>query len=177
MGFTADQERVSWWQTLRDHRPAWEGLKAGLLGAAVVAVWFLLVDSIKGQPFLTPAALGSVVFLGARSMDTISVNAGTVLGYTVLHTAGFLTLGVAASLLLDRARKTPHLVVAAIIVFVVAEAVFMGYVTIVAEFLLGALAWWAIAVGNALAALVMGIVLVRRHPEIKDVMTGKALGW
>ncbi len=169
--------RVSWWQALRARRPVWEGLKAGLLGAVVVAAWFLLVDSLRGQPLLTPAALGSVVFMGARSMGAISLGAGTVIGYTLLHVMAFLALGVGASLVLDRARRTPHLVVAALLLFIVSEAVIMGLVAIVAQFLLGALAWWAIAAGNGLAAVIMGHSLLRYYPEVKDVISGRALGW
>ena len=36
-----------------------EGICAGLIGAAVVAVWFLLLDLWRGQPFLTPGLLGA----------------------------------------------------------------------------------------------------------------------
>ncbi|PYO75233.1 MAG: hypothetical protein DMD64_01075, partial [Gemmatimonadetes bacterium] len=42
-----------------------EGFIAGCIGAAAVAVWFLIVDSINGQPLYTPAMLGSAVFWGA----------------------------------------------------------------------------------------------------------------
>ena len=41
-----------------------EGIVAGLIGAAVVAVWFLVFDIIRGQPFLTPGLLGAAVFQG-----------------------------------------------------------------------------------------------------------------
>ena len=30
-----------------------EGLVAGLLGAATIAVWFLILDSLAGRPFRT----------------------------------------------------------------------------------------------------------------------------
>ncbi|HEV8144266.1 MAG TPA: hypothetical protein VGQ77_15500, partial [Methylomirabilota bacterium] len=43
-----------------------EGTIAGLLGAATVAIWFLIFDVLRGKPFLTPALLGSAVFHGLR---------------------------------------------------------------------------------------------------------------
>ena len=46
-----------------------EGFIAGCIGAASVAVWFLIVDTINGQPLFTPAMLGSAVFWGAPSPD------------------------------------------------------------------------------------------------------------
>jgi hypothetical protein len=36
-----------------------DGLIAGLIGAALVAVWFLIYDAAIGQPFRTPALLGA----------------------------------------------------------------------------------------------------------------------
>ena len=41
-----------------------EGFVGGCIGAAAVATWFLLVDTIGGRPFFTPAMLGSAVFFG-----------------------------------------------------------------------------------------------------------------
>ena len=32
-----------------------EGVIAGLIGAALVAVWFLIYDAASGRPFRTPA--------------------------------------------------------------------------------------------------------------------------
>src|SRR2546425_12202169 len=39
-----------------------EGVVAGLIGAVVVAVWFLVFDPARGRPFLTPGLLGVAVF-------------------------------------------------------------------------------------------------------------------
>ena len=50
-----------------------EGLILGLIGAAAVAAWFLLVDLIAGRPFFTPAVLGSFVFFGLRDPAAVSI--------------------------------------------------------------------------------------------------------
>ena len=42
-----------------------EGIVAGLIGAAVVAVWFFVYDLARGRPFHTPSLLGAFVFYGA----------------------------------------------------------------------------------------------------------------
>ena len=44
---------------MESHNPAREGAIAGIIGASVVALWFLMVDSIAGRPFFTPAVLGA----------------------------------------------------------------------------------------------------------------------
>jgi len=40
------------------------GIPTGLVGAAVVAVFFLVVDLVAGQPLATPSALGATLFRG-----------------------------------------------------------------------------------------------------------------
>src|SRR5437763_17037660 len=41
----------------------YEGLVAGIIGAAIVAFWFLAIDTIRGEPFRTPHLPGTA-FLG-----------------------------------------------------------------------------------------------------------------
>ena len=41
-----------------------EGVIAGLIGAAIVAVWFLIYDAARGRPLRTPALLGAATFAG-----------------------------------------------------------------------------------------------------------------
>ena len=49
-----------WTRTVR------EGIWAGLLGAAAVAIWFLAYDAVAGLPLRTPALLGAALFHGLR---------------------------------------------------------------------------------------------------------------
>lgn len=161
---------VTWWQALAEHRIVREGTTAGLIGAAVVAVWFLIFDFGRGQPLFTPGALGSALFLGADSMETVQVGVATVLGYTVLHVVAFVLTGFLAAAIVSAAEKTPPLLLGAMLFFVAFEAFFMGTLAMVAEFLLGALAWWTIAVGNLLAAASMGAYLWSRHPDLRAAL-------
>jgi hypothetical protein len=161
---------VTWWEGLSQNQVVREGVVAGLLGAAVVAAWFLIFDLARGQPLFTPAALGSTLFLGAGSVDEVVLSPLTVFGYTVLLlgafiATGFLTAGIAAA-----ADEQPPLILAAVLLFAVFEAFFMGSLAMVAEFLLGTLAWWTIAVGNLLAALSMGWYLWMHHPKLRAAL-------
>ena len=47
---------------MESHNPTREGTIAGIIGASSVALWFLMVDSIAGRPFFTPAILGASLF-------------------------------------------------------------------------------------------------------------------
>jgi hypothetical protein len=114
--------------------------------------------------------LGSTLFLGASSIDEVTVNGVTVLSYTVLHLAAFIFTGFLAAAIAAAADEQPPLILAAVLFFAVFEAFFMGALAMVAEFLLGTLAWWTIAVGNLLAALSMGAYLWMHHPKLREAL-------
>ena len=166
---------VTWWEALAESRVVREGIVSGLIGAAVVAGWFLIFDLARGQPFFTPGALGSTLFLGADSMEAIRVDAVTVAGYTVLHVFAFVLTGFLAAGIVAAAERTPPLILGAVLFFAVFEAFFMGTLAMLAEFLLGALAWWTIALGNLLAAGAMGYYLWRCHPKLRAALADNPL--
>jgi len=149
------------------HEIVREGLRVGLVGAIVVIAWMHLVDLVQVRPFFTPGALGSALFLGADTLGDVRVDWVVVLAYTFVHFAAFLVTGIIASAFAAQAEKTPAFLLAGILLFVAFEAFFMGFTAIMAEFLLGALAWWTIAAGNILAAGTMGFLLLRLHPRLR----------
>jgi hypothetical protein len=71
-----------------------EGITVGLIGAAIVMLWFFIVDLAAGAPLRTPALLGAALFDGARHADAVTPTARLVVGYTALHLAGFVALGL-----------------------------------------------------------------------------------
>ncbi len=178
MGFlhlTGATPPMSWWEILQGHRIIKEGIVCGLLGAGVVALWFLIIDLVQGQPFFTPGALGSALFFGSTDLEAVTVSAVTVLGYTAIHIAAFVTTGIIAAAIACYAEDTPPLVLAAVLLFVTFEALFMGLMALLAEFLLGSLAWWSIALGNLLATVSMGYYLWVKHPKLQAVLEADPL--
>ena len=71
-----------------------EGFIAGCIGAAVVAIWFLIVDTINGQPLFTPAMLGSAVFWGAHDPASVVIEPARIFGYTMIHVSAFVVSAV-----------------------------------------------------------------------------------
>jgi hypothetical protein len=54
-----------------------EGIVAGILGAATIALWFLILDIFSARPFYTPSLLGSAIFHRGIALDrpeTLSVS-------------------------------------------------------------------------------------------------------
>jgi hypothetical protein len=165
---TVPGEREHLRDVLKEHRTIREGLVAGLLGAVAVMVWFLVMDLVGGRAFYTPAALGSALFFGARGLAEIQITPETVLGYTGVHLAAFMGVGLIASAMTEGARREPPLLLAMVLFFVTLEVMFIGLLAIVAAWLLDGIRWWMILVGNLIAAAVMGGYLLHEHPELKE---------
>jgi hypothetical protein len=148
-----------------------EGVVAGLLGAAAIAVWFLIVDIIAGRALHTPAVLGAIV---ARAADPITAADGPnrlqyVALYTPIHCILFALFGIVVMFLTHRAQRQPSILMLALILFVVFEVGFTGLVAMLEQTALGDLAWYQVAIGNLIAVALMGWYVVRRHPGMKDV--------
>lgn len=133
-----------------------DGLVAGLIGAGSVALWFLVVDLIAGRAFFTPAVLGSAVFWGLRDPATVVVSLQPVLAYTAVHIFAFVIVGAAASFMIAEVEKDAGVVWLLIEFFVVFEIGFYGAVALAFTPLLAELAWINVAIGNLIAAGVMG---------------------
>src|SRR4051812_29151265 len=82
-----------------------EGSMAGALAAAGVALWYLFRDLMAGHALFTPQLLGQGLgqLLGIRAMSDGTATA--ILGYTLVHFAGFIALGVIAAAVVRMAAR------------------------------------------------------------------------
>ena len=149
-----------------------EGIVAGLIGATVVAVWFLCFDVARGRPFLTPGLLGAAVFQGITSPIGLQITPGPVLGYTILHGLAFVAFGVVAASVMAVSEREPALFVAFVILFACFEVFFFGVIGALGQSMLGALVWWAILIGNLLASIAMLWYLFRAHRALPQALVG-----
>src|SRR5207245_10649850 len=74
-----------------------EGFIAGLIGAGAVALWFLIVDTVAGRPFFTPAMLGSAVFWGVHDPSLVVIEYSRIIGSTIIHVSAFLIVGTVSA--------------------------------------------------------------------------------
>ena len=151
-------------------RVAQEGIAAGIVGAAIVAFWFLLLDLLSGRPLYTPTVLGTALFRGGRGLanpEQLAVSTEMVLMYTWVHALAFCVIGGVASQLLAASEKNPHIGFGIILLFILLECGFLLAASVFAEGVLGALAWQAVLIGNLLAAAGMAVYLGRRHPTLE----------
>jgi hypothetical protein len=153
-----------------------EGFTAGLIGAALVAVWFLIADTIAGQPFFTPAMLGSAVFWGVRDPAAVQMVFAAIIGYTMIHVMAFLLVGSIAAALASMVERFPSTLFLVVVLFAIFEFGFYLVVAVLARPLLGALAWWAVAAGNLIAAVGMGYYFWCARPQIRESLARHPLG-
>jgi hypothetical protein len=141
-----------------------DGVLTGVAGAAVVAVWFLILDAARGQIFFTPSLIGSVLFLGQRPDEVGGVNPLIVLAYTGLHGVLFLLAGTALAWMFSQFERNPQLGIVLLLLFLLFESVVFSLEAAVVPNLMGAMGTLAVASANLFAAVAMFVFLLRRHP-------------
>ena len=147
-----------------------EGIVAGVIGAAVIALWFFVLDIFSGRPFYTPSVLGTALFrrgMELGQLQTLPVSFETVLFYTWVHGMVFCVIGGVAAKLLDLAEQNLSLGFGILLFFVIFEFGFFVMAFIFAEPILQALAWPAVLLGNLLATTRMAFYFWQHHPNLK----------
>ena len=145
-----------------------DGLIAGIIGAAIVAIWFLFLDTVIRLPFYTPTVLGTALYLRPEDLvpsEGVQVSLKLTLMYTWVHGLAFIVLGEIAAYLLLVSSKKPSLRFGVLLLFVILEFGFVGTAFVFAEPVLHELAWPTVVLGNLLAAAGMAVYLWVRHPN------------
>ena len=143
-----------------------QGIRAGLAGAFTIAIWFALVDVLRGQPLHTPTVLGVALFKGPSALAdpaNLAPSFEMVVGFTWVHMLLFLIVGMAAGRLMELAEHDSHVGFGIVLLCCIFEAAFIVACTLFAEPVLAELTMPAILVGNLLAAAAMGLVFWRGH--------------
>ena len=149
-----------------------EGIIAGLIGGALVAVWFLIYDAARGRPFRTPSVLGTATFQGLADPGAVAVTPGMIVQYTVLHGVVFAMIGILLAFLVASAQGQPSRLLTLFIAVMCFEVAFLALLTWLARPVLNELAWWAILVGNVLAAGGMLVYFFVGHRALGRALLG-----
>ena len=146
-----------------------EGVVAGLIGAATIAVWFFIIDLYNGRPFYTPSVLGAALSLsgGVSDPTTVPISMEFVVFYSWVHVLVFCVIGGFAAKLLSLAERDLHFGFGILLLFIIFEFGFVGAGMLFAEPILQALAWPAVLLGNLLAAGAMAVYFWRHHPKLR----------
>jgi hypothetical protein len=143
------------------------GTIAGLLGAAVVAVWFFALDLASGHPFRTPASLGqALLHWGANAQQPVAVTFAAVAAYTVVHVIAFIIAGWIFVFIAEQVQRRPSFVLLAAMTVIVLEAVAVVNLAYGAQW--GGLSVWSIIIANLLAVAVMSWYVWQTHPTLRN---------
>jgi hypothetical protein len=153
-----------------------EGTYVGAIGAATVAVWFLILDLIQGHPLRTPSVLGQVLLFGQSTPSLTTIHFGAVIAYTAVHFGAFLLFGIGLCRLIRWAARESVVRYALLQVFLVFEVLFYGLLMLVSEATRELFPFWTVLTANTLAALAMGAYLWRMHPEFRQIIRETPLG-
>lgn len=138
----------------------WHGVRAGLLGALSIALWFFFLDYSHGRPLYTPTLLGTTLMGGGGILPP-------AVTFSLVHTAVFILIGIAAARLVGMIEEGElrRLGLAAILLFVILDLGFSAFALTARAIGLEALYWPDVLLGNAIAAAVMMTYLWRRRPH------------
>jgi hypothetical protein len=151
------------------HSTVREGLVAGLLGALIVAAWYLAVDLGRGEVFYTPNVMGQVFVQGDTIPTVRTVTSQAVVQYSLLHFGVFILLGLALAALTHLAVHNPALRMAVWLGGVIGFVFFLGFLYMLFWLTDQAFPWWTASVASLLGLGSMGLYLWRQHPQLRSV--------
>lgn len=125
-----------------------EAFYSGAVGGSIVALFFLVLDALRGHVLYTPSLLGSVLLGGTPPDAAADIRLDMVAYYSALHFAAFGLVGASVTLLMHAVGAySRHPVRASLALFLFLEVVSAGFAAV-----LGAL---PVAAANLLAAVGM----------------------
>ena len=141
-----------------------EGLVTGMLGALVVALWFLCMDVIRGHAFYTPALLGTMLLHGGPAAAAqITPAPLEVAAYTAFHFIAFMLVGLVLSWLMSLFDRFPIMFFVIVVLFACLQIGFVAFSLALHFEAPNRLGLWSVVVANLLAAAVMGLYQAQRH--------------
>jgi len=156
---------------LKGHPFLTRGLITGLIGAAAVMLWFLILDVAAGNLFRTPAALGSTLLFGASNVTDVQSAIGIVAAYTIVHVAAFALAGIIMVAIAEQIARTPDLLMLFALAAIVLDALVVGVLALAAQGALGLIGIVSIVAGNLLAVGAMGWYVWRTHASLRHRLT------
>lgn len=144
----------------------YDGVYSGAIGGCVVAIVFLVLDSVRAEPFYTPSLLGQIFFLRVPAEAITEVRLDMVALFTICHFVAFGTLGFIISAMIQRLEDLAlHPGVVTIIIFLLLEAGILIPESIVLPGAVAAIGPGWLALANVLTASAMAFFLLRAHKK------------
>jgi hypothetical protein len=153
--------------------PTWrrilgQGLVAGLIGFATIAVVLAVVNLAAGRsPFFTAAVLGAALFYGISDPALVSVTPAYVFAYNGVHLAVFLVFGLVAAALAAVADRGWQLWYLALFFFIFIAFHLIAAVEALAAPMRATLPDAVVWGAGIAASVLMATYLIRAHPRMR----------
>jgi hypothetical protein len=143
---------------------AYDAFYSGAIGGSAVALYFLAVDLLNGQPLFTPSLMGSVLFEGASAAAVSGVRLDMVAYYSVVHFVAFGALGGAISVSVHEVElRARHPLLVLIGLFALFELGFFAVASLLLPGVVERLGPWQVAAANFAAAAAIAVFLMISH--------------
>jgi hypothetical protein len=147
-----------------------DGALAGMIGAVVIALWYLIFDAARGQPLGSPGALAATLFSGAHP------GAALTLGRLIFHFGVFALIGVVAALMLETAEHDESLFPTMMVLVPVFEIFCILLLMLIGPSARVSLPWWKFLIGALMATSAMLAFFLERHPTLARHLAGPWTG-
>lgn len=150
-----------------------EGAIAGAFGAAAVALWYFVIDMLRGLPMHTPNLIAQVLFGTGRSD---AGEFGTLAVVTVVHFAVYMVVGVVLAALAHLAIRDIAWRMGVLLALVISGGFFSGLAYMLGPLTGERFPHWTVLGGALVAVLTMGGYLWYTHPSLASSLSAVALG-
>lgn len=155
------------------HSAVREGATSGAIGAAGVALWYFVIDMLRGLPMHTPNLIAQMLF-GTGSSDAGEF--GTLAVVTVIHFAVYMGVGIVLAALAHLALRDIAWRMGVLFALVIAGGFFSGLAYMLGPITGERIPPWTILGGALVAVLSIGGYLWIIHPELARSFRDVALG-
>ncbi len=139
---------------------------SGAIGGAAVALFFLVTDSLDGEPLFTPSLMGSVLFMDIAAEDVVKASLDAVAYFSIVHFGGCAVVGTLATWLVHEVElHSRHPVVVLIVLFAILEVVFLLVASLAMPGVIERLGILRVGAANLLAAGSMSFFFVISHRD------------
>lgn len=157
----------------RSHSTLREGIVVGLIGAAVVALYYGVIDLAGGRRLYTPNLIARVLFDVSPSE---AAGVGMIALVTLVHVAVFAVMGIGLAGLTHLATRHPAWRMGALIGFVVSAGFIAGLAYALGPASGDRIPAWEVVGGGVLGVAAMVIALRRYHADMFNAFRGIPLG-
>ena len=135
-------------------------LLSGAYGSAAIALFFLIVDAIRGDILFTPSFMGQIVLFGTLPADVTSTRLDAVALYSLAHLLAFVCIGTAVTVAYAKTSIIPRNAIAVgVAVLAVLTLGTMSVDRLVFPGIIDGIGRVPLALGNGFASIAMAVLI------------------